>query len=44
MEPRSHAIKPLVLPWHIAFPPAAEDRYSIRYHLQRVRRLMQRFI
>ena len=38
LSPGSHAAKLLLLPWNILFPPRLENRYSVRYQLERMGR------
>jgi hypothetical protein len=40
LAPGSHSTKLLRIPWNIAFPPLAEDRYSLRFQWGRVSRLL----
>ena len=37
----SHTGKLLSLPWNLVFPPGVPDRYSLRYHRERVMRLLK---
>jgi hypothetical protein len=41
LAPGSHAAKLLLLPWNIAFPEHFQNRYSLRYQLERVGRLLR---
>ena len=41
LAPGSHAAKLLSLPWNLAFPPPIPDRYSMRYQLGRIARLLR---
>jgi len=37
----SHTAKLLSLPWTVAFPPSIPDRYSMRYQLGRIARVLR---
>jgi hypothetical protein len=41
LAPGSHAGKLLSLPWNLVFPPPIADRYSMRYQLGRIARLLR---
>jgi hypothetical protein len=41
LAPGSHAAKLLALPWNVVFPPPIPDRYSMRYQLGRIARLLR---
>jgi len=41
LTPGSAGAKLLLLPWNIVFPPRVKDRYSLRYQLERVHRLVR---
>lgn len=41
MASGSHTAKLLSLPWKVAFPPCIPDRYSMRYQLGRIARLLR---
>lgn len=41
LMPGSHVGKVLSLPWRIIFPPWIRERYSIRYQLQRLTRMLR---
>ena len=38
----SHAGKLSSLPWNVVFPPWAADRYGVRFHRERIARLLKR--
>jgi len=42
LEPGSRVGKLLALPWNVLFPPWLADRYTLRYHADRVRRFLRR--
>jgi hypothetical protein len=42
LAPDNRALKLMALPWNIAFPPREPDRYGLRYHLQRCKRVTAR--
>ena len=37
----SHLRKLLALPWNIVFPPSLPNRYSVRFHAERIARIMR---
>jgi hypothetical protein len=42
LEPHAFVRKLLTLPWNFVFPPRVPERYSVRYHAQRIARLFRR--
>lgn len=42
LEPGSRLGKLLTLPWNVLFPPWIANRYTLRYHADRVRRFLRR--
>ena len=40
--PGSHSAKLLRIPWNVAFPPLAPDRYKLRFQVERVARMFRR--
>lgn len=41
LEPGSHLRKFFALSWNIVFPPSLPDRYSVRFHARRMKRIFR---
>jgi hypothetical protein len=41
LTPGSHVTKLLRVPWTVVFPPRAANRYRIRFHLERMARMLR---